>query len=107
MEKDRRKQKWEAMRRREENENLLTKNRCSWLSRANRDLGMSRGPGPHLPAPLHNFHVLLQLPLCFLPTQDAQHQVEDEEGSEQNEGDEIDPGPLIPNGIIDLVQTKV
>lgn len=41
-----------------------------------------------------------------LPTQDTQHQVEDEEGAQQNEGDKVDPGPLVPDGIIDLVQTK-
>lgn len=45
--------------------------------------------------------------ITFLPAQDTQHQVEDEEGAQQNEGDEIDPGPLIPDGIVDLVQTKV
>lgn len=41
-----------------------------------------------------------------LPTQDTQHQVQDEEGAQQNEGDKVDPGPLVPDGIIDLVQTK-
>lgn len=42
-----------------------------------------------------------------LPAQDTQHQVEDEERAQQNEGDKIDPGPFIPDGIVDLVQTKV
>ena len=37
-----------------------------------------------------------------LPAQDTQHQVEDEEGPQQNEGDKVDPGPLVPDGIVDL-----
>lgn len=45
--------------------------------------------------------------ITFLPAQDTQYQVEDEEGTQQNEGDKIDPGPLVPNGIVDLIQTKM
>lgn len=42
-----------------------------------------------------------------LPAQDAQHQVENEEGAQQNEGDKIDPGPLVADGIIHLGQTTL
>lgn len=39
-----------------------------------------------------------------LPTEHAQHQVEDEEGAEQDKADEVDPGPLVPNGIVHLAR---
>lgn len=36
------------------------------------------------------------------PAEDAQHQVEDEEGAQQDEGDKVYPGPLVPNGVVHL-----
>lgn len=37
-----------------------------------------------------------------LPTEHAQNKIEHEEGAHQNEGNEVEPGPFISYGIINL-----
>lgn len=64
------------------------------------------GPAPPPPCPPSHPSSSLTLLPAPLPTQDTQHQVEDEEGPQQNEGDKVDPGPLIPDGIVDLARWK-
>lgn len=40
--------------------------------------------------------------IVVLPTEHAQNQIEHKEGTHQNEGNKVDPGPFITYGIINL-----
>lgn len=37
-----------------------------------------------------------------LPAEHAEHQIQHEEGTQQNEGNKVDPGPFVPHGIVNL-----
>lgn len=39
------------------------------------------------------------------PTQDAQNQIENEEGAQEDERDEVNPGPFVSYGVVDLKDT--
>lgn len=41
-----------------------------------------------------------------LPAEHPQHQVENEEGAEQDKADKIDPGPFVANGIVNLARRE-
>ena len=44
--------------------------------------------------------------LCHSPAEDSEDKVEHEEGSDDDEGHEVDPVPGVPNGVVHLKRRK-